>query len=122
MTIDKAVNEINDLVHTHFQRPKMVEWLSAADGIVQKAVIDAHEGGSCVFPGYTDETPGDTELLVPAPYDECYIHWLASKIHYANGEYTKYNNSVLMFETELQKFKNEYKKTHTPKNCGRFRF
>lgn len=122
MNINKAISETDFLVHNTFERERKIEWLSVADGIIQKTIIDTHEGGTSDFHGYDVNTPGETELIVPAPWDECYIHWLASKIHYANGEYTKYNNAVAMYDNMVQKFKNEYKKTHASKSSGRFRF
>ncbi len=37
------------------------------------------------------------ELSIPAPYNKVYPDYLQAKIHYANGEYDRYANSMAMF-------------------------
>ena len=96
-----------------------MRWLSALDGSVKCEIIDTHEGGEdVIFSGYGEETPLTTELLIPAPYDEAYIHYLEMKIDYANGEYGKYNNSMSMFDADLSAFKKYYNREHLPRHKG----
>ena len=56
----------------------------------------------------------ETELLVPAPFDEVYLRWLEAQIDYANGEYDKYNNAILMYQTAYDGYANYYNRTHMP--------
>ena len=63
----------------------------------------------------------ETELLVPAPWDEMYLRWLEARIDYANAEYTRYNNSMDMFRAVYQAYRSYYNRTHMPKGT-RFRF
>lgn len=65
--------------------------------------------------GYTDDTPLDTELLIPKPYDSAYIDWIISKIEYANGEIVRYNNYITRFNDVYGQFVSEYHRTHMPK-------
>lgn len=67
------------------------------------------------FNGYTDETPLDTQLLAPAPFDEMYINWLESKIDYANAEYARYNNSITRFNDFFEDYKRFYNRNNMPK-------
>ena len=68
-----------------------------------------------MFNGYHEDTPIDTELLVPAPYDEeVYLFWLQSKIEYWNGEMGKYNNSVTMYNKAYSNFERAYNREHKP--------
>lgn len=39
----------------------------------------------------------DYELAIPAPLNQIYRDYLQAKIHYANGEYDRYANSMAMF-------------------------
>ena len=66
------------------------------------------------FTGYDDSTDIQTELLVPAPYDEVYLRWMEAQIDYHNGEYGKYNNAVDMFTTSFEAYQNYYNRTHMP--------
>ena len=68
-----------------------------------------------MFEAYDDTTDLDTELLAPAPYDDVYIRWLETRIDYANGEYGKYNNSMVAYNDFYDSFKNHYNRNHMPK-------
>ena len=116
MKIIEAINQIDSLKHnTYSQRDKIV-WLSRLDSMVKRLIIDTHEGGEDVtFTGYTDTTDPETELLVPAPFDEMYLRWLEARIDYANGEYGKYNNAILVYQTAYDAYANYYNRNHMPK-------
>jgi hypothetical protein len=114
MTIIEAINGIDSLKQNTYTQNDKVRWLSTLDGMV-KMVIDAHEGGENVtFNGYNDNTSLETELLIPAPFDEAYLRWLEAQIDYNNGEYNKYNNSIVTFNTVFDGFRNHYNRTHMP--------
>ena len=120
MTIIDAITRVDRLKPNGYSQSDKVWWLSTLDGTVKVEVIDTHEGGEDVlFAGYNDETLLTTELLVPAPYDNVYIHYLEMQIDYANGEYGKYNNSLSMFEAAMTAFKKYYNREHKPIGRGR---
>ena len=116
MKIIEAINRIDALKHNTYTQADKVRWLSTLDGMVKNHVIDTHEGAEEVsFTGYDGNTDLQTELLMPAPYDEAYLIWMESKIDYHNGEYGKYNNAVEMFNTAYDRYKAFYNRTHMPK-------
>ena len=113
MTIIEAVKRIDSLKHNTYNQEDKVEWLSRLDSMVKKEIIDTHEGG-IDFSGYDERTDTQTELLVNAPYDEIYLLWMEAQIDYHNGEYDKYNNSMEMFNTAYEGYRNYYNRTHMP--------
>lgn len=116
MKIIEAINRIDALKHNTYTQGDKIEWLSNLDSKVKQLIIDTHEGGEDVaFTCYNDSTDTDTELLVPAPFDEVYLRWLEAMIDYHNGEYGKYNNSIEMYNTAYEEFQNYYNRTHMPK-------
>ena len=116
MKLIEAINKIDALKQNSFSTPEKIGWLSTLDGIVKCEIIDTHEGAEdIVFNGYDESTPNDTELLVPAPYDDVYIKWLEAQINYGNGEIGKYNNSMTMFNSAYGTFERFYNRTHMPK-------
>ena len=120
MKIMDAINTVDALKFNTYTQGDKVEWLSRLDSMVKRQVIDTHEGGEAVpFAGYTDATPLDAELLVPAPYDEMYLRWLEAQIDYHNGEYDKYNNAIIMFNTTFEAYKSYYNGTHKPVSHGK---
>lgn len=117
MTILEVINRVDTTKPNSYTQAEKVDWLSTLDGIIKKEIIDTHEGGEAiVFEGYTPDTSLDTELLVPAPYDEIYIRWLESRIDYANGEYGKYNNSATAYNTTFEAYARYYNKHNVPKH------
>lgn len=115
MTILDAVAKIDTLKPNNYTPSNKVAWLSALDGIIKKEIVDTHEGGEGVsFEGYNDNTPTSTVLLVPAPYDDIYIRWLEAQIDYANGEYGRYSNSMIMYNSAYSSFEKYYNRTHMP--------
>ena len=120
MRINEAINRLDNLkLNTYTERDK-VDWLSRLDYMVKQQIIDTHEGADGVtFTGYTDDTPTDTVLLVPAPYDEIYLRWMEAQIDYHNGEYDKYNNAIIMFNTVFNDYQKHYTRTHKPLQYGK---
>jgi hypothetical protein len=122
MTIIEALHRIDSVKPNTYNQSEKINWLSTLDGIVKSEIIDTHEGAEGVtFNGYTESTDLTTNLLVPEPYDEVYIYWLAAKIDYWNGEFGKYNNSIVMYNKAFATFARNYNRTHKPKG-KKFKF
>ncbi len=120
MKIIEAINRIDALMHNTYSQDDKVKWLSDLDSDIKQQIIDNHEGGQSVsFNGYDANTPTDTVLLVPAPHDVMYLKWLEAQIHYYNGEYDKYNNAIIMYNTDYDAFQKHYTRTHKPLQHGR---
>ena len=116
MKIIEAINRIDALKQNTYSQTEKIAWLSNLDSLVKTQIIDTHEGGEDVtFTGYAEDTDLNTELLIPAPYDEVYLNWLEVQIDLYNREYDKYNNAVTMYKDSLDDFSRWYNRTHMPK-------
>lgn len=124
MKIVEAINKIDSLMHNTYDQVDKVAWLSELDSDVKHHIIDTHEGAEAVtFTGYDGNTDLQTELLVPSPFDSVYLRWLEAQIHYHNGEYDRYNNAIIMYNTAYGAFADYYNRTHKPvSHGGRFLF
>lgn len=120
MTIIEAINLIDAAKPNTYGQVEKIRWLSNIDWTIKKEIIDTHVGGEkVVFNGYTDDTPIDTQLLAPAPYDELYVKWLEAQMDYANGEFNKYNASMSMHNTYMSSFADYYNRNNMPlQNSG----
>jgi hypothetical protein len=120
MTIIEAITRVDTVKPNTYSQTEKIKWLSELDGIIKAEIIDTHEGGENVaFSGYTAETDLNTKLLVPAPYDEVYVRYLEMQIDYANNEYGKYNNSMVMYNSVYTAFEKYYNRDHMPISRGR---
>ena len=119
MTIIEAIDRLDSLKSNTYTESDKVEWLSRVDNMVKKHIIDTHQGDEgVIFTGYDENTDTSTELLAPAPYDEMYLRWMEAQIDYHNGEYSKYNNAIIMFNSVFDGYKAFYTRTHLPVSHG----
>lgn len=121
MTIAEVISRVDALKPNSYTPEDKVEWLSNLDARVKSQIIDAHERHGCpvCFFGYDSELDMDTDLLVPAPYDEMYLRWLEAMIDYHNSEDARYNNAIMLFNNAYEGYKKHYTRTHMPKNKGK---
>ena len=124
MKIIDAITRIDALKYNTYSREEKLEWLTNLDAKVKKLIIDTHQGGeNVVFTGYDEKTDPETELLIPAPFDEVYLRWMEAQIDYFNGEFDKYNNAIIMYNAAYEAFEKYYNQNHMPLSHGsRFKF
>ena len=114
MKIIEAIQKVDALKPNNYSQEDKIKWLSTLDGIIKNEIIDTHEGADKVeFNGY-DISSLETELLVPAPYDDVYIKWLEAQIDYHNGEIGKYSNSMTMYNSAYSAFERHYNRHNMP--------
>ena len=119
MKLIEAIARIDELKRNTYSREDKIRWLSDLDGMVKHQVIDTHAGAEAVsFTGYNENTPADTVLLVPAPYDELYLWWLSAQIDFYNGEFARYNNAITLFNTGFSTYKDLYHRRTAPSGSG----
>ena len=144
MTIIEVINQIDALKPNNYSQEDKIKWLSTLDGIIKREIIDTHEGADkeqaitdymktnevsyeeakehieatrndIMFQGYDESTNLDTVLLVAAPYDDIYVKWLEVQIDYANADYGKYANSMIMYNNAYATFYSWYNRNYMPK-------
>ena len=115
MKIIEAITKIDALKPNNYTPENKIAWLSVLDGVIKEEIIDTHEGGEAItFTGYDANTPTDTELLVPAPYDDIYVRWLEAQIDYSNADYGRYSNSMTMYNAAYSAYERYYNRNHMP--------
>ena len=128
MTIQELLNQVDDLKPNQYTDANKLAWLSKIERTLYVELFSKHEddpteeisvdpetGEETVtrgFNDYTEDTDQDTELLVPEPYTDLYLHYICAQIDYWNGEMARYQNSSLMFNTAYQNFVNYWVREH----------
>jgi hypothetical protein len=119
LKILEAISKVDALKPNTYTPEDKVDWLSNLDARVKSQIIDTHEGAEAVtFTGYDDNTDPQTELLVPAPYDEMYLRWLEAMIDYYNRDDDSFNNDIILFNNAYDGYKKHYTRNHMPLSHG----
>lgn len=115
MTIGEAILRCDNLKPNQYTEADKIKWLSDLDGIVKREILDTHQKDSEIaFDGYTEQTPETTELLIQEPYTDTYLKYLFAQIDFHNGEFARYNNSMVMFNVAYSAFADDYNRTTLP--------
>ena len=125
MTISDAINEVNNLKPNEYGSEEKIKWLLRLDQQIKQELCDTHDyndGESEPTLENYDSSHLSTVLLVPAPYDEMYVHYLAAQIDYYNREYDGFQATNAMFGTCYDSFRNKYNATHRPKTTKKIYF
>lgn len=122
MTIIEAIRKIDSIKPNTYTQEEKIDWLSDLDGMIYRNIILTHHSPHPVpFFGYNQDTQVDRALLVLPPFEDIYIYWMEAQIDYHNGEFTRYNNSLIKYNELYTAFSNDYNRTHMPKG-RRIRF
>lgn len=92
MTVQECINYIDSVEPNAYTETQKAGWLSECEGKVYTSLflVQPYE--------FTPITAVDSRVLaLPAPYDRMYPRYLQAMIHYANGEYDRYANSMAVF-------------------------
>lgn len=120
MTVLEAIQEIDSLKPNAYPQSQKVQWLDRLDQFIQRSVLDRYPDRVAEV-GFQAGNPG-RELLMPAPFDQGYLHWLESKIHYFNEEIDRYNSAVRMFRSVFEDYQRELHRRAQAPTPGPFRF
>jgi hypothetical protein len=114
MKLTELIAHVDEIKPNAFDNDTKTRWVNQLEGRIQSEVFLWDVASLCVQYTYPETEEDDPELLVKAPYEEIYEHWLEARIDYANGEYDKYQNSMAMFEEVYHAFAAWFINTYHP--------
>lgn len=120
MKLNEAIKKVNKLKDSAFDEETVRGFIEDCDKRIYREVIETHEKDCRVMP-YNRRYPlaGNDELLADDAYSQLYIFYAISQIDVFNGEYDRYSNNMILYNSVLSDFKNYYNRTHTPKGIKR---
>ena len=86
-------------------------WVSECEGMAHTEVFLLSPSG---FRPLNYDEDKDEELAVLPPHDKIYPLYLQAKIHFANGEYDRYMNSMALFNAAWGEFVRWYARVYSP--------
>lgn len=123
MTVKDAIMAANARRANQIPDDTMVGWLSSLDLQLVIDCLNRYRGAEKPgFRGYDLAQDWETELIVPAPWDEIYVHYLCMRIDLENGDMTQYNADGNLFGAEELKFKQHINRKYTRRSEYALRF
>ena len=123
MTIAQILAVVDETRPNQFDENIKIGWLSELDGRIFNEVILTHahdkvdDGeGNMVEPTFTaySQENEDEQLIIPDTYADIYRHYLFAQIDYSIGETDRFQNSMIMFNSSLQQYKDWYNSNNKP--------
>lgn len=123
MTVSEAINWVDNGLPNTCDMTQKVRWLSELDHKVKLEILDTHIGGETAqLQPYDPDADADRALLVPHPFDTIYLRWLEACIHKHNEDMKRWNNAIILYNSEWAAFAAWYHRKHKPCGSGEFRF
>ena len=94
MTVSQAILRADALAPNTLSQPDKCRHLAQVD---QRVVCELYEYNRQAVLALPKVDEPAAELLIPAPWDEAYVYYLAAMIEYARGEIARYNEHIALF-------------------------
>lgn len=88
MTIQDCIDYVDSIEPNAYNNAQKAAWINEVEGKVYTQLFLAQP---------YEFKAANQALALPAPYDRMYSRYLQAMIHYANGEYDRYANSMALF-------------------------
>lgn len=108
-----AITRADELKPNEFSLERKLEWLGTLEG---RLMADVYLMGPAAMAEREFVFPDSLErkLSAPWPHDGMYVQWLMAKIDEANGEYSKYQNSMQIYNEYYGNFVRWFGRNYEP--------
>ena len=101
MKIKDVIAYVDAIKPNAFPDEVKVQWINEVEGFIQTDVmlldiLDVIQ--------YRSPDDHDTELLVKPPHAKIYYAYLTAMVDFANGEYNKYSNTMMMYNEFISEY------------------
>lgn len=101
MTLKEAIEFVDGVKPNAYTQEQKTRWINDCEGMVQTQIMLLAPAQVMKYSWPQDE---EAQLLVEFPHDKLYLSYLYALIDFANGEYSKYQNSMQLFNAEFSEF------------------
>lgn len=117
MKIRELFANIDQMRPNAFTDREKLYFLNTIEGRIYKEILQKAEGDDSVFQVF-QEGEEERELIVPIPYTDIYLYYLAAMIDFYNGDSSRYNDTMVLYNQAWEDFAAYYRQTHKPKQIN----
>lgn len=105
MTVNEAIAKVKDRKPNAYSDESLNDWLNECEAMVQRELLLTVPKEIVQYKFPEDR---DKDLILPRPYDVLYVTYIIMMIQYAQEEYTSYNASLAMFNSQYMSAQGYY--------------
>ena len=99
MTIDACMRLVDELMPNRIPREVKLRLLGEVEGKVRVELLGEEPDAAPVI---DENTPADTELSAPAPFDQLYLLYVMAMMDHTEGDTARYENTAILFNAVYQ--------------------
>lgn len=123
MKINEAIAKCDLMYPNTITDTDKINLLSQLDGRIKAEIYDKYDiNEGDWFTGYPQDTPQDTDLLVPFPFDNIYVSWLVANMYLIMGEHNSYNDWLTIFNNEWDSYERYFAFNHSKREPADFKY
>jgi hypothetical protein len=101
MTIETCMELVDGMLPNRIPHGVKLRFLGEAEGKVRVELLGQEPPAQPIF---REDTPTNTELSAPHPYDQLYWQYLLAMLSQLCGDITRYENAAVLFNATYQSF------------------
>ena len=101
MTIETCMQLVDDMLPSRVPVEVKLRFLGEVEGKVRVELLGEEPGDALAFGG---DTPLDTELSAPCPFDQLYWQYLLAMVSHVCGDSTRYESAAILFNSSYQSY------------------
>ena len=101
MKLREAIEKGDLTTPNAFSPEAKTEWINEVEGMVQTQVL-LFASEEIITYNYLENA--ETELLVSEPHSKIYPSYLRAMMDFTNGDYTRYQNTMGIFNSQFREF------------------
>lgn len=94
-----------------------IAMLNTIEGRIYTDILEQAEGFDKEFLPFR-EGEEERELMVPVPFTDVYLYYLAAMIDFYNGDSGRYNDTMVLYNQAWEDYAAHYRERHKPKQTN----
>jgi len=109
MKVTEVINSVMDLKPSAYDEKQLMVWLNQLEAMAQKEAFGFMFDDIVKYDWAKD---GEAELVIYAPYDSAYFHYICAQIDFANQEAAGYSANMEFANSEYAGFRADVKRNN----------
>lgn len=114
MTVNEIIARFDEDRNNTERFENKLFWVKELETMVLFDVILTHKNTVDSPETYFDEWGATSDLLIPIPYTDVYIHYMDMKMQLKLNQLKKYNNASTLFNNAFITYQQWYNRNNTP--------